>query len=75
MHQHDEFFLQPITPVHRQYEALRAFYVDGRTAAEVAQAFGFSESYFNKLRTLFHQRLLANDPPSFFVERKPGPKP
>jgi len=74
MHQHDQFFLQPVVSMHRQYEALRAFYVEGQTAAEVAQAFGFSESYFNKLRSLFHQRLLANDSPSFFVEHQPGPK-
>jgi hypothetical protein len=75
MHQHDNFFLKPQNPWHKQYEALRAFYVEGRSAAEVARAFGFSESYFNKLRTLFHQRLLANELPSFFVERRPGPEP
>jgi hypothetical protein len=75
MHRHDQFFLKPHNALHKLYEALRAFYVEGRTAAEAAQAFGFSESYFNKLRTLFHQRLLGNEPPVFFVERQPGPKP
>ena len=75
MHRHDQFFLKPQNPVHKRYEALRAFYVEGRTAAEAAQAFGFSESYFNKLRTLFHQRMLGKEPPSFFVEHQPGPKP
>lgn len=75
MHRHGEFFLKPKNPVHKQYEALRAFYVEGRSAAEVARTFGFSESYFNKLRTLFHKRLLAHEPPSFFVEHQPGPKP
>jgi hypothetical protein len=75
MHRHDQFFLKPQNPIHKQYEALRTFYVEGRTAAEAARTFGFSESYFNKLRTLFHQRVLGNEPPAFFVEHQPGPKP
>jgi len=74
MHHHGQFFLKPQNPVQGQYEALRAFYVDQRTAAEAAQTFGFSESYFNKLRTLFHQRLRGNESPSFFVAHQPGPK-
>ena len=75
MHQHDNFFLKPKNSMHKQYEALRAFYVERRSAAEAARTFGFSKSYFNKLRTLFHQRVFGKEPPSFFVEHQPGPKP
>jgi transposase len=37
-----EFFLNPSTPAQRQYEALRAYLVDGLTAAEAAARFGYS---------------------------------
>lgn len=75
MHQHDQFFLKPKNPLHKQYEAPRAFYVDGISAGEVAQTFGFSKSYFNKLCSLFHQSLISNEPPAFFIEHRPGPNP
>ncbi len=32
-----EFFQHPLLAAHKQYEALRAFYVEGKPAAEVAQ--------------------------------------
>ena len=37
-----EYFLQPGEPAQRQYEALRAYFVEHATAAEVAEAFGYS---------------------------------
>jgi hypothetical protein len=75
MHDHASFFLDPQQPLHKQYEALRAFYVEGRSAAEVAHTFGFAESYFNKLRSRFHQRVHTNHPPTFFAAHPPGPHP
>lgn len=75
MHNHKDFFLKPGHATQRQYEALRAFYVDGRSAKDVAEAFRYSKNYFDKLRSLFHKRLLEDDPPSFFTESKAGPKP
>jgi hypothetical protein len=35
------FFLQPANVTHRQYEALRAFFVDGLPSAEAAARFGY----------------------------------
>ena len=32
------FFLQPALPKQRQYEALRAYFVEGRPSQEVARA-------------------------------------
>lgn len=37
-----EFFEHPQAAAHKQYEALRAFYVENKSAAEVAQQFGYT---------------------------------
>jgi hypothetical protein len=74
MHDHSKFFLEPKDPVHKLYEALRIFYIDRLSSKEIARKFGWSEKYFNKLRSYFHQALLEDNPPQFFVERSPGPK-
>lgn len=74
MHDHSQFFLNPRNPVHKLYEALRLFYVDRLSSRVIAQRFGWSEKYFNKVRSTFHQALLQENPPQFFVERKPGCK-
>ena len=36
-----QFFLEPTEPYHRHYEALRAFFVEGRQLPEIAQQFGY----------------------------------
>jgi hypothetical protein len=46
------FFLAPNERLHRQYEALRAFFVEELPSAEVAQRFGYSPGSF---RVLCHQ--------------------
>jgi len=64
------FFLQPRNPRHRQYEALRAFYVEQRPSHQVARSFGYSAGAF---RVLCHG--FVRDPnPSFFVSARPGPR-
>lgn len=50
------FFLKPRLPAHRQYEALRAFYVDRLPAKTVAPRFGYTVSAFNSLRRDFARR-------------------
>jgi hypothetical protein len=40
------FFLTPASAKQRQYEALRAFFVEGRPSREVARAFGYSTGSF-----------------------------
>lgn len=74
MHEHSKFFLEPKSPAHKLYEALRTFYIDRLPSKEVARRFGWSEKYFNKVRSYFHQALLEDNPPQFFVERNPGPR-
>ena len=45
-------FLEPSNSTHRQYEALRAFFVEGLTSAEAAARFGYTPGSF---RVLVHQ--------------------
>ena len=66
-----ELFRTPHMRTHRQYEALRAHFLDGLEAAKVAERFGYSIGSFRNLCT----RLRGNpDLSSFFAERRPGPK-
>lgn len=64
------FFQEPRGPRHRMYEALRAYFVEGRLPKEVAHAFGYSVGYFHVLCHHFRR-----DPdPRFFVSPRPGPR-
>src|SRR5690242_7034212 len=45
-------FLEPSNSTHRQYEALRAFFVEGIPSAEAARRFGYTPGSF---RVLVHQ--------------------
>jgi hypothetical protein len=64
------FFLEPSHPRHRLYEALRAYFVDGRPSHEVAQDFGYTPGSF---RVFCHQ--FRRDPdPAFFASPRPGPR-
>jgi transposase len=64
------FFLTPASAKQRQYEALRAFFVEGRPSREVARAFGYSTGSFQVL--CHHFRREAD--PVFFVSPRPGPR-
>lgn len=64
------FFLQPQHPKQRQYEALRAYYVGGRSSQEAAVAFGYSPGAF---RVLCHS-FLRDPSPSFFISSRTGPR-
>jgi transposase len=64
------FFLEPKHPKHRQYEALRAYYVEGRPSQEVAHSFGYSAGAF---RVLCHT-FLREPNPAYFTTSRPGPR-
>ena len=64
------FFLQPEDTRQRHYEALRAYFVEGRPSHEVARAFGFTPGSF---RILCHQ-FRRNRLPSFFAPSRRGPQ-
>jgi hypothetical protein len=66
------FFLQPLKPLHRQYEALRAYFVEGLPSKEAAERFGYSPASF---RVLCHQ--FRHDPAyaeRFFRDVRRGPQ-
>jgi len=64
------FFLEPQDAKHRIYEALRAYFVEGRNAQDVARAFGYSVGSFHVLCHHFRR-----DPdPAFFVSTRKGPR-
>jgi hypothetical protein len=64
------FFLEPATPRQRQYEALRAFFVERLPSAEVARRFGYSPGAFRGLCYAFRRGEL----PDFFTFARPGPR-
>ena len=64
------FFLEPKHPKQRQYEALRAYYVDGRPSQQVARTFGYSAGAF---RVLCHA-FVRNPDPTFFAASRRGPR-
>jgi transposase len=64
-------FLQPVNAAHRQYEALRAFFVEGLPSQEAARRFGYSPGSFRILVHRFRQ-----DPGrEFFVPDRPPGRP
>jgi len=67
-------FLVPDNPTHRQYEALRAYFVEGLSSKDAAARFGYSPGSF---RGLVHQFRKTPDR-AFFrpaFERIPNPQP
>ena len=64
-----QFFLAPGEVAHRRYEALRAYFVEGETAAAVADRFGYTES---TVATLV--RDFRGGDRAFFLDRRPGPR-
>lgn len=63
-------FLEPTNSTHRQYEALRAFFVDGLSSVEVAKRFGYTPGSF---RVLVHQ-FRRNPGRAFFLPPAKGPR-
>jgi hypothetical protein len=66
------FFAEPENSLHRQYEALRAYFLEGKPSYEVACQFGYTPGSF---RVLCHD--FRHNPEkriSFFKEIKHGPQ-
>lgn len=63
------FFLQPASPAQRQYEALRAYFLEGAPTQEVSRRFGYTPGSF---RVLCHH--FRRSKPDFFRQLKPGPR-
>jgi transposase-like protein len=66
----ERVFLEPTDPTHRQYEALRAYFVEGVPSQEVAKRFGYTPGSF---RVLCHQ-FRQHPHRSFFIQPRKGPR-
>lgn len=64
------FFLEPRDATHRQYEALRSYFVEGLTSAEAASKFGYSAGSFRVLCSQFRN----NPERQFFIKPTRGPQ-
>lgn len=64
-----EFFTAPTAGPHARYEALRAYLLDGRPAADVAARFGYTTAGLHSAVADF--RAGSRD---FFTDARPGPK-
>jgi len=64
------FFTEPATARQRQYEALRAFFVERLPSVEAARRFGYSPGAFRVLCHAFRRGEL----PEFFATGHPGPR-
>lgn len=67
-----EYFANPSSVTHRQFEALRAFFLEKCPATEVAQRFGYSLSSFYSLVRDFKEKLAKDEHDPFFISRQPG---
>jgi Transposase DDE domain len=63
------FFLEPKSPKHRQYEAFRAFFVEGKPSAAVARQFGYTPGTFQVMCHHFRRE----PEPTYFVSPRRGP--
>ena len=63
------YFLAPGEPAHRRYEALRAYLVEGVSAVEVGDRFGYSPATVRQMAAE-----LRAGKTSFFASSKPGPR-
>jgi hypothetical protein len=64
------FFLQPEDPKQRQYEALRAYFVEDKPSSKAADNFGYTPGSF---RVLCHE-FRRNPHPQFFASGRRGPR-
>ncbi|MGH2861459.1 MAG: hypothetical protein ACRDLT_08120 [Solirubrobacteraceae bacterium] len=64
-----QFFLEPAGVAQRHYEAMRAYFAENASAAEVAERFGYAPS-----TVVAMVRDFTAEQSVFFAERKPGPR-
>ncbi len=64
-----EYFVEPVEPAQRRYEALRAYFVEEVAAGEVGERFGYSPATVHQLAAE-----LRAGRSEFFRSSKPGPR-
>ena len=69
-----QFFFDPVLPVAKQYEGLRAYFVEECSARKIALRLGYTLSSFQTLVRDFKVNLKEGRKPEFFISHRPGPK-
>ena len=69
------FFLEPQLTFHRRYEALRAFFVEGRPVAEIAAQFGYKPTALHVMIRRFHAQFRRAQVPPFSSPTVAGDHP
>lgn len=70
-----DFFLSPSSSTHKQYEALRAFFIEKTSAEVVAQKFGYSKATIYSMIRDFKARIrLEQEQDYFFKQHTAGRK-
>lgn len=69
-----KFFLHPMLPAAKQYEGLRAYFVEECSARKIALRLGYTLSSFQTLVRNFKANLKEGRKPEFFISHRPGPK-
>ena len=69
------FFTEPNNILHKQYLALRRFFLDGSTAEQIAQEFGYSIGTVYSMIRDFKIKILNGSDDPFFKVNKVGRKP
>jgi len=70
-----DFFLSPASVAQKQYEALRMYFVERKTAREVAERFGYKHRGFTTIITEFNRKLKdGNEGGLFFMDAQRGRK-
>jgi hypothetical protein len=69
------YFTESLSPIHKQYLALRDFFAEGLTAEQVAVRHGYSIGTVYGMTRDFRQTLKNNEEDPFFKTVKVGRKP
>jgi hypothetical protein len=64
-----EYFIAPAEPAQRRYEALRAYFIEELSAAEVGERFGYTPAVVHQMASE-----LRAGKAQFFASSRPGPK-
>jgi hypothetical protein len=71
----EHFFRHPRQPQQRQYEALRACFVERRPLPEIARQFGFAHGSLRNLVCQFRAHCRAGQVPPFSLPRRADDRP
>jgi hypothetical protein len=70
-----DYFLSPCCPGQRQYEALRAVFVEGISQKQAAQRFGYSYGAFRQLVLEFRSAFSGGSAPPFSTKLQAADNP